>query len=105
MSMGQRTFEQAAKLNKESAADQRRVVIRLLRYLLPHWPRLSLAFAAMLVSGATLATGPFLIGQAIDTYIIKGDFDGLLWLTGGLVILYSINYFAFRSQFYFTGPC
>ena len=53
------------------------VIARLLAYLRPHWQRMTLAFACMLVaSGLTLLT-PYLVKVAIDQYITQGDIAGL----------------------------
>src|SRR5512143_3662312 len=56
----------------------RRVVTRLVRYLLPYGRRMSLALVAMLVaSGLTLVT-PYLFKVTIDQYIAQGDVAGLM---------------------------
>lgn len=103
MGMALRTFEAAAKMKKESAQDRRRTVLRLGSYLLHYWPRLALGVLAMFVSAIALAVTPFLIGLAIDRYIITGDFGGLTWVTVALLLLFGLNYFGFRFQFYMVG--
>ena len=103
MSFAQQRFVEAAQLEKESAADRRRTIVRLGRYLLAYWPKVLIAFIAMLVSGVAMSLGPFLIGTAVDSYINVGDRNGLLWIIAQLVGIYFLNYFAFRFQFYFMG--
>lgn len=62
---------------KEGRAFDGRVILRLLVFVRPHWQRMVMAFILMLIaSGLTLWT-PYLLGVAIDYYIVLGDFTGL----------------------------
>ncbi len=54
-----------------------RVVARLLAYLRPHWQRMFLAFALMLIASALTLAAPYLIKVAIDQHIVQGDPAGL----------------------------
>ena len=45
------------------------------------------ALAAITINSAISLTGPFLIGHAIDTYIPKSDYHGLLVFTAILAVL------------------
>lgn len=103
MGFAQRAFENAAQLNKEKAGDRREVIIRLGKYLLSHWPRLVIAFGAMLLGAAAMSTAPFLIGRAVDVYIMAGDRSGLIRTIFILAGVYALQYVGFRSQFYFMG--
>jgi ABC-type multidrug transport system fused ATPase/permease subunit len=62
----------------EGRAFDPRIVLRLLTYLLPHWRRMVLAVALMLIASALTLTAPYLIKIAIDQPIAEGDADGLL---------------------------
>ncbi len=63
--------------SEEGRVFDRRIVVRLLVFLRPHWKRMALAFVLMLVtSGLTLAA-PYLMGLAIDQPIAQGDATAL----------------------------
>jgi len=103
MSFAQQRFIEAAQLEKESASDRRETIVRVGKYMLPYWPQLLIAFIAMLFSAGAMAIGPFMIGRAIDQFIVVGDQAGLS--RTGLILfgLYGLNYLGFRFQFYFMG--
>jgi len=67
--------------NIEKAENIREALMRLLSYLRPY--RLSLVLVVVLVVASTLLSliGPYLIGVAIDDYILKGDLPGLLYIS------------------------
>ena len=54
-------------------AFDRRVVARLLVFLVPHWGRMALAFVLMLIESALTLAVPFLLKVAIDQHIAQGD--------------------------------
>ncbi len=58
-------------------AFDRRVMARLLVYLRPHWRRMVLAFALMLVESTLTLAIPYLLKVAIDQHIAQGDGAGL----------------------------
>lgn len=103
MSFVQRGFEMAAQLEPESASNRFDVITRLARYMLPQWKPVLLSFASIIFSAAALAVGPYLIGEAVDHYIVAGDRAGLLWHMGILLFTYLLQYLGFRGQFYYTG--
>ncbi len=55
----------------------RRVMVRLLAYLIPHRSRMGLAFLMMLIESALTLAVPFLLKIAIDQHIAQGDTSGL----------------------------
>ncbi|HCE17036.1 MAG TPA: ABC transporter ATP-binding protein [Anaerolinea thermolimosa] len=67
-----------------SAAEHRgkpfnpRVVRRLLAFLRPHWRTLLVAFVAMLIATGLTLLIPYLLKLAIDQYIGKNDYPGLV---------------------------
>ncbi len=69
-----------------------RVLLRLLRFVLPHWRQMLLAVALMILSSLLNLAVPYLIKVAIDDHIAAGDFHGLLsvclYLAGALLVIY-----------------
>ena len=63
-----------------------RVVRRMLPYLLPYKRYALVATVAMLVYTATLVAIPYLIKVGIDGFIVDGDSDDFLGLTGVLAL-------------------
>ncbi|HNT77686.1 MAG TPA: ABC transporter ATP-binding protein [Anaerolineae bacterium] len=62
---------------EEGRAFDRRIVLRLLGFLKPHWRKMLLAFVTMLATtGLSLAT-PYLVKIAIDQHITQGNLAGL----------------------------
>ncbi len=61
----------------EGRAFDRRIVLRLLAYLRPHWQQMAIAFLLMLVATALTLATPYLVKVAIDQYIVQGDAAGL----------------------------
>jgi ATP-binding cassette, subfamily B, multidrug efflux pump len=76
----------------EKAHDPRRALLRLLPYLRPFTPQMILVFIFVtLYTGLGLA-GPYLLGVAIDDYIIPGDLPGL----GRLAVIMLVVYLLFN---------
>ncbi len=73
----------------------RRVLLRLLAFLKPHWRRLLLALVVTLITSGLSLLAPYLIKVAIDTDISGGNVAGLL-RTAGLLLL------TFIALFFFT---
>ena len=53
------------------------VVKRLFKYLIPHWPRLLLTLAAVMVYTGTVIAIPWMVALIIDDYVRAGDLSGL----------------------------
>jgi ATP-binding cassette subfamily B protein len=62
----------------------RRLLARLLRYVLPHRGLLAAALAALLCGTACQLAGPYLIKIFIDRYVMTGRLSGM----GGWILLY-----------------
>lgn len=71
----------------------RRVALRLLAYLSPHWQRMGAALVLMLAGSGLSLIAPLLIKRAIDVDIPRSDLPGL-WRTAGLLLLVFVGYFA-----------
>ena len=68
----------------ETRGIDRRLLARLLRYVLPHRRLLAAALAALLCGTACQLAGPYLIKIVIDRHVMTGRLSGM-W---GLVLLY-----------------
>lgn len=103
MSFAQQRFEAVAKLDKEQAGNRQQVLMRLIRTASPYKRHWLGAFITMLFSSVAIAVGPYLVGYAVDNYVVPGDFSGLLWMLLLLLFVYAMQYVGFRGQFYFVG--
>lgn len=72
----------------ERADDPIGTLKRLWTYMRPEAPLLSVVFLLVLVNAAVMLAGPYLIGFAIDNYIIPADFGGLLRMVLFMIVLY-----------------
>ena len=89
-----------AGARKETASDEesfgkvydRRVVTRVLPYILVHRNMAILAFVSMLVFSATQVAFPWMIKVGIDQFISGGNFAGLTWVFGIFVGIAAINF-------------
>ncbi len=61
----------------EGRVFDRRIVLRLLVFLQPHWKRMAAAFLLMLVASALTLAAPYLVKVAIDQPIAQEDAAGL----------------------------
>ena len=79
----------------EGSAFNPRVVVRLLRYIMPYWRQMTVAFGLMLVSSALTLVVPYLVKIAIDQPIAQGDLPGLQGVAavmlGAFVCLYAAS--------------
>jgi ATP-binding cassette subfamily B protein len=80
-----------------------RVMSRLARYLAPYKGRAVLAFGSMLIYAAASYVQPLLIGQAVRSYIARGDLTGLNVLGGIFVALVLVSWGAQYVQLATTG--
>lgn len=91
------------KLNTSSQNNTNGVLRTAIKRLLPlmieeKGPAYSALFAIVITSLATLLA-PVIIGHSIDTYIVNKDFQGVLWSSILLLLLYSI---ALYTSYYQT---
>ena len=86
--------------HSEDRAFDRRITVRLLAYLRPHWKRMSVAAVLVLVSAALTLTAPYLIKIAIDQPITQGDWNGLLQVSLLLAAVFSANFAATAGMQY-----
>ncbi len=79
------------------------VVWRLLTYLQPYRRELLAVLALVILVSAASATSPFLIGVAIDRFIVGGDEAGLLTIVFLLLLTYLVAATARVTQGYIMG--
>jgi ABC-type multidrug transport system fused ATPase/permease subunit len=86
--------------SEEGRAFDRRIVVRLLVFLQPHWVRMAVAFVLMLVASALTLAAPYLIKVAIDGPIAEGDAGGLARIALLLAATFGALYVASFGQEY-----
>jgi ATP-binding cassette subfamily B protein/subfamily B ATP-binding cassette protein MsbA len=89
-----------AEIPEEHARDRSRVVLRLIGYLRPYRVLVALSFVLILINAGTQAAGPYLIGMAIDTFIVQGDRTGLGRTMLALLGVYLAGMLSMRYQIY-----
>ena len=72
------------------------VVLRLLKYLRPHLPRVLLTFAAMLVYSGTVVALPLVVKWIIDDFIAEEDLSGL---NLAVLVFVLVAFLQFVSQY------
>lgn len=102
--MGPRSIlEHLGGNQREGEMFNREVVMRMLQYLKPH--RLKMTFALILTlieSGLTLLT-PYLLKEAVDSYILPGDFPGLVRISIIIAVTFVALYFVSSAQRYLVS--
>ena len=92
-----------ANAPQERATRSGAVLRRLLRYLRPFAKELIFVLGLVLISAATQALGPYLIGRAIDGAIGAGDGPALDRTMLMLLVVYVAGAVASRAQFIAIG--
>ncbi len=98
-----RGIESIAKAPQERAEDKGTTARRLLFEFRPYGRRLVLVFALVVLGAAAQAGGPWLIGRAIDLYILQGNVAGLVWTMLLLLGVYLVGTLASRGQIQQVG--
>jgi ATP-binding cassette subfamily B multidrug efflux pump len=98
------SIEYAAQIADEKAQNAGGAARRLLNYLAPERRRLGVILLMVVLSAASQALGPAVIGIATDRFIkIGGDAVGLLTAMAALAAVYALGFFAARSQIALMG--
>ncbi len=92
-----------AELPQERATRGNLVLRRLLGYLQPYWQQLLVVLALTIISAATQAIGPYLIGRAIDSAIGQRNSAELNQTMLLLLGTYVVGFVASRLQFRLMG--
>ncbi|MBA3636488.1 MAG: ABC transporter ATP-binding protein [Rubrobacteraceae bacterium] len=96
-------MESIARTPQERAGDRGATTRRLLGELRPYSGKLGLVLGLVLLGAAAQAGGPWLIGRAIDRYILPGDVAGLSRIMLVLFGVYVVGAIASRGQVYQVG--
>jgi ATP-binding cassette, subfamily B, multidrug efflux pump len=75
----------------EKARDPRHALVRLLAYLMPFKLRLVVVFACVVVYTLLGLVGPYLMGVAIDRYIVPKQVNGLAQISLVMLVVYLFN--------------
>ena len=94
------SMQRIAEIPEERAQHRGQVVRRLGASLGKYWPAVAASFAFILVNALAQAAGPYLIGRAIDSFIVLDDPLGLMRTMLALVVVYLAGMFAMRFQIY-----
>src|SRR5512135_763124 len=88
-SMGPRRPAGVGKIEK--AKDPRNALVRLLPYLRPFKVGITLTFIFVLVYTVLGLIGPYLMGVAIDRFIVTKEVAGLIQIALAMLIVYVLN--------------
>lgn len=80
--------------------DAKNTLARLWTYLKPRQATLLAVFVLVALGAAFGLAGPFLIGKAIDNYIVPGDFPGLFRIALLMAVVYGLGALATWLQHY-----
>lgn len=89
-----------AETPEERARQRSKVLTRLVRMLRPYWLMVLGSFILVLVSAASQAAGPMLIGRAVDDVLAAKDKVRLIWIGVALLGTYLAGMLATRYQIY-----
>ncbi|MDQ3911657.1 MAG: ABC transporter ATP-binding protein/permease [Actinomycetota bacterium] len=98
-----RSIESIARTPRERADNRGATARRLLSELSPHSQQLILALVLVVLGAGAQAGGPWLIGRAIDLYVLGGDAAGLVRMMLLLLVVYLVGTFATRGQILQVG--
>src|SRR5699024_1129752 len=97
-------FETLQKHQKKRAEDTWGTVKRLLTYLIQYKWMLLIIISMVMLSSSMALLGPYLIGMAIDDFIVLKEAEGLLQLVGWLIVIYILHSVAiFLQNFWMIG--
>ncbi|MCT6925233.1 ABC transporter ATP-binding protein [Metasolibacillus sp.] len=84
-------LQQVTKKKKGPRAnDWKSVLARIWKIVDEQRFLLVMVLVMVVMSSALALIGPFLIGKIIDEYIVPGQFEGMLWMVGILIIIYIV---------------
>lgn len=100
---GHRGSLEALARDKEAPADTWEVIRRFSVSVKGYWPQFLVVAVMVVVGAAATATGPYLIGRAIDQAIAHSDRGGLARLMVALLVTYLFGFIATSGQFRVIG--
>ncbi len=72
-------------------------------FVRPYVGRLALGVLLMAATALTGLVGPYLVQQAIDTFIVEGNVTGLNWVAGAFLITAFLNWWSSYGQTYIVS--
>ena len=93
-------FRRLAGIEETKAHDTRRTLRRLSTYLRPFRAQVALVMALIVASALLQLASPYLIGRAVDQFIIAGDRPGLTRTVLLLLATYLIGWVTMGRSFY-----
>jgi ABC-type multidrug transport system fused ATPase/permease subunit len=98
------SIDYAAQIADERARNTSGTTRRLLAYLAPFRTTIVFIFVMVIISAATQAIGPAIIGRATDTFITPGgSVQGLLGVMAVLALVYAVGFVSARYQIALMG--
>lgn len=91
-------LQKTPKEKYERATNTAKTIKRLFSYVTTYKWKLILVILMVLISSSFGLLGPYLVGTAIDNFIVTKEANGLLYLLGALVIVYTIHAVAIFLQ-------
>lgn len=89
-----------AEMEEERVKDRGVVIARLVRMLKPYWSTLVISLLLVIANAASQGAAPYIIGQAIDRFISRGNASGLAGMMLILVGVYAVSMVTTRLQIY-----
>ncbi len=90
------------RLNTSTASESKESIWTALARLVPlmqgEGRNIAIAAGAILVSSATALISPIIIAHTVDTYIAKGDYNGVLLWSGILLLVFVVGLVASYTQ-------
>lgn len=77
-----------------SSLRQTDLLQRIWPWVRPHWRTFTLCLMLLLFESGARMLGPILLQQAVDNYILPGNFSGLVLLMGGYMLLLAAGFWA-----------
>ncbi|MDH7486603.1 MAG: ABC transporter ATP-binding protein [Anaerolineae bacterium] len=93
-------FRRLGGIEEAKTHDTRRTLRRLSAYLRPFWGQLALVMALITTTALLQLASPYLIGRAVDQFIIVGDRPGLARTVLLLLAVYLVDWVTMGRSFY-----
>ena len=93
-------FQRLGGIEGSQAHDTRRTLRRLSIYLRPFWGQLALVMVLIATTALLQLASPYLIGRAVDQFIVVGDRPGLTRTVLLLLAVYLVDWVTMGRSFY-----
>src|SRR5690625_5999473 len=100
------SLQTTSKEKSERATNTAKTIRRLFSYVMTYKWKLILVIFMVIISSSFGLLGPYLVGTAIDGFIVTKKATGLLYLLDALVIVYTVHAYAifFRNFWMIDMP-